>query len=136
MADGKWIQGLRPDTELTEAARKVLAIRLKVVREYLPRAMHRAYEDPENVHQLRVGTRRADAACRIFRDCLPGHVYRAARKRLRGIRRAAGAARDWDVFLLALRDRGREVSPPELPGVDFLIGYSLGQRAAAQVLLA
>src|SRR3954467_8752455 len=116
MAEGKWIQGLRPDTELAEAARKVLAVRLRVVREYLPRAMHRADEDPENVHQLRVGTRRADAACRIFRHCLPGRVCRAARARWRGIRRAAGVARDWDVFLLALRDRGREVTPPEQPG--------------------
>ena len=120
MAEGKWIQGLRPDMGLAEAARKVLAVRLRVVREYLPRAMYHAHEDPENVHQLRVGTRRADAALRIFRPCLPGRVYRAARDRLRAVRRAAGAARDWDVFLAALRQRCREVSPMERPGVAHL----------------
>src|SRR5262245_58375048 len=90
MADGKWIRGLEPGMAQTEAARHVLAVRLEVVRGPLPRAVHQADKDPEHVHQLRVGTRRADAALRIFRSCLPGKVYREARARLRSIRRAAG----------------------------------------------
>src|SRR4051812_42023473 len=105
MADGKWIQGLRPDMPLEQAAREVLTARLEVVRTYLPRALREADKDPEYVHQLRVGTRRGDAALRTFRACLPGRTYRAARARLRGIRRAAGAARDWDVFLVGMADR-------------------------------
>jgi CHAD domain-containing protein len=135
MADGKWIQGLRPDMHLKPAARHTLAVRLEVVRDCLPRAVHEADQDPENVHQLRVGTRRADAALRIFRDCLPGRVYRSARARLRGVRRAAGAARDWDVFLLDLRARSKESDKKDLPGLDFLAGYALGQRSAAQAQL-
>src|SRR3954452_5666961 len=98
MADGKWIRGLRPDLPLAEAAREVLTARLEVVRNYLPKAMRQADEDTEFVHQLRVGTRRSDAALRLFRTCLPGRAYRGAKGRLRAIRRAAGAARDWDVF--------------------------------------
>lgn len=136
MADGKWIRGLRPDMDLREAARHVLKVRLQVVREYLPRAMHESHDDPEYVHQLRVGTRRADAALRIFRPCLPGANYRSARTRLRTVRRAAGSARDWDVFLLALRDRANTATPKELPGLDHLIGYAMGQRNAAQTQLA
>jgi CHAD domain-containing protein len=132
MADGKWVQGLRPEMAQEKAARQVLATRLEVVRDWLPRAAHEADADPENVHQLRVSTRRADAALRIFRSCLPGKVYRNARARLRSIRRAAGAARDWDVFLLELRERAEEAAKEELPGIDFLAGYALGQRAAVQ----
>jgi CHAD domain-containing protein len=135
MADGKWITGLRPDMHLEPAARHTLAQRLEVVRDWLPRAVHEADQDPESVHQLRVGTRRADAALRIFRDCLPGRVYRAARERLRTIRRAAGAARDWDVFLLDLRQRSQDASPEDLAGLDFLAGYASGQRSAVQVQL-
>lgn len=135
MAEGKWIRGLEPETELRDAAHRVLEVRLAVVREYLPRAVKHADEDPENVHQLRVGTRRADAALRIFRPCLPGRVYRAARARLRKIRRAAGAARDWDVFLLALRQRLQNLPPEEQPGIDFLLGHALGHREAAQTEL-
>jgi CHAD domain-containing protein len=136
MADGKWIADLGPDLALEQAARLVLEVRLHVVRDSLPRAVFDADEDVEHVHQLRVGTRRADAALRIFRSQLPRRVYRSARGHLRTIRRAAGAARDWDVFLLALNDRHREAAAPEQPGLDFLIGYALGQRQAAQAQLS
>jgi CHAD domain-containing protein len=135
MADGKWIEGLGPGTAPVEAARRVLEVRLRVVQEQLPHAMREPARDPEHVHQLRVATRRADAALRIFRDCLRNRAYDKARDRLRSLRRAAGAARDWDVFLLALAERGREQAAEEQPGNDFLIGYALGQRMAAQAQL-
>src|SRR5262245_9216395 len=121
---------------LAQAAGVVLAARLEVVRQYLPQALHEADKDPEFVHQLRVGTRRSDAALRIFRACLPGRAYRAARTRLRAIRRAAGAARDWDVFLASLGERLARAPAKERAGLDFLVGYSLGQRHAAQSVLA
>jgi CHAD domain-containing protein len=132
MADGKWITDLAADVPLAEAARHVLAVRLRVVAEALPRAVHEADRDPENVHQLRVATRRADAALRIFECGLPGKAYKRARRRLRRVRRAAGAARDWDVFLIALRERAAAPAEKERAGLDLLTGYGLGQRAAAQ----
>lgn len=134
MLQGKWIADLSADTPLTDAARRVLTVRLEVVRDYLPLALREPDRDPEYVHQLRVGTRRASAALEIFSLCLPERSYRAARKQLRRLRRAAGAARDWDVFLLTLADWGRRSRRPR-PGVDFLNGYALGQRAAAQAEL-
>jgi len=131
MAQGKWISELKPDTPLTEAARHVLFVRLQVVRDYLPRAALEAEKDIEYVHQLRVSTRRADAALRIFADCLPKKSYRKGRRRLKKLRRAAGAARDWDVFLVDLLDREQGADAKHRGGLDFLIGYALGQRAAA-----
>ncbi len=134
MADGKWITDLVPEMPLLSAARHVLFVRMQVVRDDLPRVLHHADEDIEHVHQLRVGTRRADAALRIFRGCLSDKVYRSARGRLRGIRRAAGAVRDWDVFLEELRERmhaatSKPATPGnDRPGLDFLIGYGVGQR--------
>ncbi len=132
MPDGKWIIGLSPDMTLKTAAGHVLSTRLDVVLHWLPRAVHEAEQDAENVHQLRVATRRADAALRIFRPCLPGKAYRNGRARLRTIRRAAGAARDWDVFLIELRQRAKTAKDSDLPGLDFLTGYAAGQRSAAQ----
>ncbi len=128
MADGKWITGLVPEMPLLAAARHVLFVRLQVVREALPWVIAHADEDIEHIHQLRVGTRRADAALRIFRVCLPDKVYRASRARLRLIRRGAGAVRDWDVFLADLRQRLHNAAPADQPGLDFLIGYGVGQR--------
>jgi len=134
MADGKWIPDLMPRTPVTDAARRALSVRLEVVRDHLPLALEQADKDSEHVHQLRVGTRRATAALEIFSPCLPDKAYRVARKQLRSIRRAAGAARDWDVFLQSLgtaeqqRDRWQ-------PAWDFLIGHALACREQAQANL-
>jgi CHAD domain-containing protein len=133
MADGKWIPDLHAETPLCDAARRVLTVRLEVVRDRLPGALCEPDKDPEHVHQLRVGTRRAAAALDIFACCLPNKASRTARKHLRRVRRAAGAARDWDVFLMSLdaweqKARGRHYQP----ALDFLLGYALAQRAAAQ----
>src|SRR5262245_14351894 len=132
MADGKWIPGLSPAMPVAEAARRVLAVRLAAVRDGLPGALHEADRDVEHVHQLRVATRRAGAALTIFADCLPEKAYRTARKQLRRLRRAAGEARDWDVFRLGL-DAWRARRPAaEAPGLDCLLGFALAMRTAAQ----
>jgi CHAD domain-containing protein len=135
MAEGKWFRDLKPETPVEEAARHVLFVRLQVVKDYLPRAALEADEDIEYVHQLRVGTRRADAALRIFAGCLLKKTYRKAHRRLKRLRRAAGAARDWDVFLLELLGREQKADARHRGGLDFLIGYALGQRRAAHAEL-
>lgn len=132
MAEGKWISDLAPTTPLVDAARHVLAVRLDVVRGCLGPALHESDRDPEHVHQLRVATRRAGAAVEIFAACLPDRVYTEARRGLRRLRRAAGDARDWDVFLLTLAEQRKQSKRGHWPGLDFLTGYALGQRQTAQ----
>jgi CHAD domain-containing protein len=131
MADGKWIDDLRPEQSLHDAARHALRLRLEVVRDALPAAIAEVDRDPEHVHRLRVATRRADAVLRIFRSTLPDKDYRHARKRLRRIRRASGAIRDWDVFRIDVSNRRPHRPQKEHAGLDFLSGYALGQRMAA-----
>ncbi len=131
VAEGKWISDLGPESPLLIAARHTLFVRLQVVRDSLPPVVGHADDDPEYVHQLRVGTRRADAALRIFRCCLPDKTFKAARRRLRSVRRAAGDVRDWDVFLLELQGRLHQAPAKHGPGLDFLIGCGLGQRDQA-----
>ncbi|MCI0460135.1 MAG: CHAD domain-containing protein [Gemmataceae bacterium] len=135
MSTGKWISDLSAEVRLADAARRVLSLRLEVVREYLGLALHEAHKDPEYVHQLRVGTRRASAALDIFALCLPEKIYSSSRKRLRKLRRAAGAARDWDVFLESVVRPPCKTSGRSRPGNDFLVGLAFGQRSAAQVQL-
>jgi CHAD domain-containing protein len=131
-ASGKWIAGMEAGTPADRAARHVLAVRLDVVREHLPAVLEEIQADTEDVHQLRVATRRADAALRIFRDYLPAKVFKRARHRLRRLRRAAGAARDWDVFAAETVARCRKQPASHHPGLDFLHGYAAGRRSAAQ----
>jgi CHAD domain-containing protein len=134
MAEGKWIPGLGPETPLVEAAHKALSVRLQVVGQFLRLALHEPYRDAEHVHQLRVGTRRAGAALNIFATCLPRKVYRKAKKQLRALRRGAGQARDWDVFLIARAERPRRGKQKQA-GTDFLFAYGLGHRLSAQAAL-
>jgi CHAD domain-containing protein len=135
LAAGKWISDLKATTPLTDAARHVLTVRLEVVRRYLPLALREADKDPEHVHQLRVGTRRARAALDIFASCLPKKVFKGARKHLRDIRRVAGEARDWDVFLADLTEWSRKQPNEHKPGLDCLFGYVVARREAAQAQL-
>lgn len=132
MADGKWIPEITAQTPLTDAARWVLSVRLEVVRNHLRLALAESNKDVEHVHQLRVGTRRAGAAVEIFRPCLPDKIYKSIRKHLRGLRRAAGAARDWDVFLTGLRAEKQATAALYQPGLLFLMGYGSSQRIVAQ----
>ena len=135
MADSKWIAGLTHSTPLAQAARRVLSLRLGAVRDRLRPALSKAEEDIEHVHQLRVATRRARAAIDIFRDSLPKKVYRKLRKSLRQIRRGAGEARDWDVFLTEVQDHLPRATAPQKPGLLFLAGYAAARRIEAQAEL-
>ncbi|HEV3384652.1 MAG TPA: CHAD domain-containing protein [Gemmata sp.] len=135
MADGKWIEGLSPEMDVSVAAREVLIARCQVVRHCLPLAVEKSIEDSEYVHQLRVGTRRAAAALRVFADCLPRKHLKSARESLRLIRRAAGDARDWDVFLLGLPETKSLSTALGKPALDFLSGYAMSERLAAQARL-
>ncbi len=135
MADGKWIPGLSAEMPVAEAARLVTSARLSIVEQYLPRVIGRHSNDPENVHQLRVGTRRAVAALDFFADTIPEAIFRKVRRSLRDLRRAAGHARDWDVFRDALATWAKQRGASERPGIDFLLGYCAAQRTAAQMEL-
>ena len=136
MKDGKWITGLTPDLPLTEAARLVLPVRLQAVLDRLPLAIHSAAHDLEHVHQLRVATRRAAAAVVLFGDCLPDKRYHKLRRTLRSIRRAAGAARDCDVFMEMLK-KAPALQPASAKAArNVLFGIQIARRYDAQGQLA
>ncbi|MBA4186428.1 MAG: hypothetical protein C0467_00270 [Planctomycetaceae bacterium] len=136
MADGKWIGGLTPEMSVADAAKAVLSARFEVIRNELPLVVERPFHDPEHVHQLRVGTRRAGAALRVFKDCLPRKYLKAVKQHLRTIRQAAGDSRDWDVFRLGLSSAKSLNTTAGKPARDFLTGYAIGERTAAQTRLA
>lgn len=99
MKSAKWLDALRPDQRVADAARASLALRLREVRHFLKRAAWQTAEDVEHVHQLRVASRRATAALQLYAELLPEKQARSWKKRLRRVRRAAGAARDCDVLM-------------------------------------
>lgn len=88
-------------TPTSLVARRTLRKRLDAVWTALTAAAGDA-PDPERVHRLRVATRRTLAAIDAFADLLPAGRRRWFEKRLRRLRRTAGAARDLDVLVARL----------------------------------
>ena len=132
MFQSKWISDLGAATPVEDAARRVLTIRLEGVRDCLGHALREPERDIEFVHQLRVATRRASAALEIFAECLPPKVRKTTRSTIRNIRRAAGKARDWDVFLARLVDDANKVPADDRATLDMLVGYAMAHRLPAQ----
>jgi hypothetical protein len=64
----RWVQGVSPADRTIDVAVRTLGGRLDAVLYYLPLAAEKADEDTEYVHQLRVWTRRATAALRLYED--------------------------------------------------------------------
>lgn len=56
--------------------------------------------DPEYLHQMRVGVRRARSAMTLFRNFATANVSASVNMHLRWLNQALGPARDWDVFEL------------------------------------
>ncbi len=75
-----------------------------------------AGQDPEGVHQLRVGLRRLRSAVSLFGPALPPRPFAPLRERLRALMAAFGPAREWDVLVEeTLVPLGRRVG--EEPGL-------------------
>lgn len=84
---------------VSEVARPLLLRRLQAVYRNLPLATWFSQWDVEFVHQLRVSCRQGETALDLFAGVLPRRLHAKWRKRIRRMRRAAGAAREIDVML-------------------------------------
>ncbi len=102
------------DGPLSKVAQAVLRAGLVTVCRLYKRVTRRKSEQVsqvEDVHYLRVGTRRTLAALHLYKDLFPQRHLRRMKKVLRKIRRVAGPARDLDVLIPWLQ----EVElPPEI----------------------
>jgi triphosphatase len=80
-------------------------------------------DEPEFLHQLRVGTRRLRAALRAFRKILVKKDVRRVTRALRKVAPPLGEARDWDVLVARLE---------AMKASDRLLDRARGRRAAAR----
>jgi hypothetical protein len=67
LLDGRWVSGIDADAPVVDAGPAVVDLRLREVQPRVERALRDHSQSAEHVHQLRVATRRADAALRAFR---------------------------------------------------------------------
>jgi CHAD domain-containing protein len=88
-------------------------------------------EDPEELHDMRVATRRMRAAMKIFEDALPART-RAFRDSLQWVAGALGEVRDIDVQLGHLEGWISEAAPEDKEPLTALRAVLEGQRAKAR----
>jgi len=75
-------------------------------------------EDPEELHDMRVATRRLRATMLVFHACFPGYTFAFLYRRVSDLTKALGSVRDMDVQREAVIRR-RDALPEELrPDVD------------------
>ena len=88
--------GIRATDTMAEAAFKTLRFHLDRMLEHEPGT--REGDDPEELHVMRVATRRMRAALRVFGPYLDAAAMHPAERGLRRTGRMLGAVRDLDVF--------------------------------------
>lgn len=132
MPSGKGNRKVDSEIPADQAARRVLADRLKTLENALDQVVKAKCGDSETVHQLRVASRRATAAVESFAACLPHRTALGLSNRVKVVRRAAGRIRDWDVFLEDLAERNRLAATANAPGLDLLAGDCAARRIMGQ----
>jgi CHAD domain-containing protein len=95
----------RPEatSALRPAAKSIIRSRLRSATRLVKDISAGCVRKPEYIHQLRVAIRRAEAAISAFEPELRSSAVTSARRRLRTVRKAAGAVRDCDVHRTLLK---------------------------------
>jgi CHAD domain-containing protein len=91
--------------------------------------------DIEQLHQMRVATRRLRAAMEIFAPCFPRKRHKAALREVKEIAGALGERRDRDVAIEALEAFADAVAQADRPGVRVLIDRLRAEQEQANEAL-
>jgi CHAD domain-containing protein len=125
--------GVAGDDPLPEAGRKVL--RFHFDRMVAREPGTREGSDPEELHAMRVATRRLRAAWRVFGRAFRARKTRRVRRPLREVAGRLGAVRDLDVLLEAGDRYGTKLSAKERAAVKPLFDAWRKRRDEARQLL-
>ena len=125
--------GVLADDHIAEAGRKVL--RFHLARMFAREAGTREGRDNEELHAMRVATRRQRAAWRVFGPAFDARRTRRHRQRLREVAADLGAVRDLDVLIEAAEAYQKGQSAEESAAFEPLVATWRTRREAARMLL-
>lgn len=121
--------GVAGDDHLSEAGRKVL--RFHLAQMLTREAGTRSGADPEDLHKMRVATRRQRAAWRVFGAAFDRRATARHEKRLRTVARRLGAVRDLDVLIAGIEAYAGDFGA-DRAALDPLVASWMRQRDAAR----
>jgi adenylate kinase len=122
--------GLEPDDSMAEAARKTFWLHFQRMLYHEPGT--RLGEDIEELHDMRVATRRMRAAYQVFGDYLDMDHMAPILKGLRRTGRALGAVRDLDVFWEKTQHYMDTLPPDQPNNLEPLRAVWEGEREVAR----
>ena len=125
--------GVIADDHLAEAGRKVL--RFHLARMIAKEAGTRSGVDAEDLHSMRVATRRQRAAWRIFGEAFRAKRTKAHRGRLREVASRLGAVRDLDVLIEAADQYRADLPITEQRSLEPMLAAWRTHRDDARLLL-
>jgi CHAD domain-containing protein/adenylate cyclase class IV len=126
--------GVLAEDHIAEAGRKVL--RFHLARMIAKEAGTRDGTDPEDLHGMRVATRRQRAAWRIFGEAFRPERTKKHRGRLREVASRLGAVRDLDVLIEAADAYRADLSVAEQRAIEpLLAAWRLHREDARQLLM-
>jgi CHAD domain-containing protein len=126
-------QGLRSNMHMAEACRLIWREQLTAM--LLNEAGVRFSDDPEYVHAMRVATRRARAAARLYGDFFRPKAIRRYLRALRRTARLLGAVRDLDVAIARLEQFGGKKKRAAAEQAAATLETWRAQRCAAHAAL-
>jgi CHAD domain-containing protein len=124
------VEGLTPDESFHAAAAKIILTKSAEMWHYAPGTI--AGEDIEELHSMRVSSRRLRAAVDACAPCFAGKTYARYQKVINGLTEELGAVRDADVMLENLAAERKRAAADERPGIDDLIAQVRAQREQAR----
>ena len=125
--------GVLSEDTVAEAGRKVL--RFHFARMLAKEEGTREGREIEDLHQMRVATRRMRAAWRVFGDAYRPEKTRKMRARLREIASDLGAVRDLDVLIEGLEHYRAELPEADQRALDPLVNEWHARRERARAVL-
>jgi len=109
-----------PETAFRDAAARALTERLDALMAH--EAGTRTGTDPEELHDMRVASRRLRAAVEAFSVCYQGKEFARVAKQTKELTDALGGVRDSDVLLARMEAYAATVPPDERPAIAGFIG--------------
>ena len=139
MAKARKITGLNPNAPVKDSAARILLSRFDEMISHEEGTVEGS--DIEALHDMRVASRRVQAALKIFRSLFPKKKYKAEYAEIRGLIRSLGEVRDYDVFidkLESMKKRSNSNTPSvkiDNRAIDLLIVRKRAEREQKRKLL-
>ncbi len=126
--------GLRRDATFRDAAGRVVLTRWREMMSYRDGTL--AGDDIEELHAMRVSSRRLRAAMDAFAGAFPAKTFRRHLRVVKEITDTLGAARDLDVAVDGLDAVLGEFADHERPGIEALAAEYRAQRTGEATHIA